>query len=352
MARKIGENEMYNTYLMWVGSESYPTMEDWMKEAEEQGVSKRLPNVNVGQSMENSDSVVFVAHDEGNWRNCSDCIGMIENPNWRLLTVKIRKLMGEISKLEAEEREIYNYWGSRFDSPDWDAITKAKADEDRKKAERISRKVLVRENKISQLKKERTTISNFIEAGSGGKVEVKNLIESRLETIDYRKYNYWHRQPKVFSEKWEVVEEDMCKTCGGKGQLPLGKIYGLFIPTAVEYILKEEDDGKVKEMMRKRGFELITTEMLKAEQKRKCGHRKAGGVYVVAKDFEKKAIVGKISELVKSKVFRHSYEIKGSFIRFLSPVDIDSKRFRGIKRWSVENGEIEEETDMVMDALE
>lgn len=343
---------MYNTYLMWVGSESYPTMEDWMKEAEEQGVSKRLPNVNVGQSIKNSDSIVFVAHDEGNWRDCPDCIGMIENPVFRTLAVKMNKLESECSKLTEERERIGKRWGWRFDSPDWDVIEKAKAHEDHKTLERIDRKVDKRREKIAELSKKIANEKPFVEAGSGGNVEVKRVESGKIENIDYRKYDYWHRQPKVFSKRWEIIEKNMCKTCGGKGQLPMGKIYGLFIPTAVEYILKEGDGGEIREMMHKRGFELITTEILKTEQERKCGHRKEGGVYVVAKDFEKKAIEEKISELIKSKIFCHSYEIRGNFIRFLCPVEIDSKRFRGIKRWSVKNDEIEEETDMIIEALE
>lgn len=341
---------MYNTYLMWIGSESYETMDEWIKEAEEQGVSKRLPNVNVGMSIKNSNSVVFVAHDEGEWRDCPDCMGTIQNPEYRVLSEKIIKLKAERQKFEEEREEIGDRWNWRFDSPDWDAITKSKAEEDQKNMDRLLRKIAKREKKIIILKEKLEKQDPVIESGTGGEVEVINSSTGMTEMMDYRKYDYWHRQPKKFNKRWTVVGKEMCKTCGGKGRLPEGRIFGLFVPTDVEYVLKEEDGEEVKKIMGKRGFRLVDSIELAVEKERKCGYRKKGGVYAVAKTSGE----GTLEGLAKAKKIKpQGVEIKGDFIKYLSPVSIEGKRFRGVKRWEMDgNSEIEEETMMILDALE
>jgi hypothetical protein len=341
---------MYNTYLMWIGSESYETIDEWIKEAEEQGVSKRLPNVNVGMSMKNSNSVVFVAHDEGEWRDCPDCTGTIENPEYRVLSEKIAKLKNECKRFEKEHEKIGNKWGRRFISHDWDDFTKSKAEEDRKIADRLLRKIVKREKAIVSLKEELDEHDFTIESGTGGKVEVINLSTGMTEMMDYRKYDYWHRQPKKFNKRWIVVGRERCKTCGGKGQLPEGRIFGLFVPTDIEYVLREEDNEEIKKIMDKRGFRLVDSTELSVEKERKCGYRKKGGVYAVAKT----SADGTLEELVKIKKIKpKGVEIKGDFIKYLNPVEIDEKRFRGVKRWDMDgNSEVEEETMMILDALE
>jgi hypothetical protein len=315
---------MHNTYLMWVGSESYETIDEWTKEAEEQGISKRLPNANVGMSMKNSNSVVFVAHDEGEWRDCPDCMGTIENPEWRVLNEKIIKLRAEHRKFEKEREEFGD--------------------------SRLFRKIAKREKAIVSLKKELDKRDFAIESGTGGKVEVINRNTGMTEVMDYRKYDYWHRQPKKFNKRWKIVGKEMCKTCGGKGQLPEGRIFGLFIPTDIEYVLRDEDTEEVRKIMDKRGFRLVDSTELSVEKERKCGYRKKGGVYAVAKT----SADGTLEELVKIKKIKpKGVEIKGDFIKYLNPVEIDDKRFRGVKRWDMDgNSEVEEETMMILDALE
>jgi hypothetical protein len=315
---------MHNTYLMWVGSESYETIDEWTKEAEEQGISKRLPNANVGMSMKNSNSVVFVAHDEGEWRDCPDCMGTIENPEWRVLNEKIIKLRAERRKFEKEREEFGD--------------------------SRLLRKIAKRGKAIVSLKEELDKRDFAIESGTGGKVEVINRNTGMTEMMDYRKYDYWHRQPKKFNKRWKIVGKEMCKTCGGKGQLPEGRIFGLFIPTDIEYVLRDEDTEEVRKIMDKRGFRLVDSTELSVEKERKCGYRKKGGVYAVAKT----SADGTLEELVKIKKIKpKGVEIKGDFIKYLNPVEIDDKRFRGVKRWDMDgNSEVEEETMMILDALE
>jgi hypothetical protein len=59
--------------LLWVGGKFYPTPEDWMKEAKEQGVSRRIPAVPKGFKV--GETWVLVAHREAIKEACPDCQG-------------------------------------------------------------------------------------------------------------------------------------------------------------------------------------------------------------------------------------------------------------------------------------
>lgn len=340
---------MEKTYLMWVGSDSYKTIDEWVEEALAQGVSKRLPNVNVGVSLKDPGTVIFVAHDEGEWRDCPDCMGIIENPVWRKKEEKMARYAAEIERFEKERDALT------------DTLALAPGDEEEEKAKRkkcdsLNRKIVKREMKMEDLEEEMKKDKALIEGGTGGSVEVIRVDSAQKETIDYRKYNYWWHQPKKFIERYSRIgEPKMCKACGGKGQLPEAKIFGLFIPSAVEYILKPEDGDAVEKEMEKRGFRTISKDEIKVEPKRKCGVRKEGGVYVVtgiADSCEKsKSVVEKL--VSRGVVEPDGVEVKGNFVKFLAPVPVDVKRFRGIKKWEVEEGgDVEEETEMIMDAME
>lgn len=59
--------------MMWVGTSYYPTIEDFIEEAEEMDVSKRVghPPVNIRLGS----SLLFLAHDEGHRKDCAKCRG-------------------------------------------------------------------------------------------------------------------------------------------------------------------------------------------------------------------------------------------------------------------------------------
>jgi hypothetical protein len=341
--------EMENTYLMWVGSESYSTIEEWVEEAQKQGVSKRLPNANVGAALKRPGTVVFVAHDEGEWEDCSDCMGKIENPDWRKKREKLENFSEEIAKYKVEEESITAALATASGNPE--------EAEKRKELENVLRKIVRREEKMSAIQEEIDAMEERIDGGTGGTVVVKDLDTGKVEAIDYRKYNYWWHQPKKFAGKYRKIgEPNMCEGCGGKGQLPVTRIFGLFVPSVVEYILKSEDDETVKKAVEERGFRTVSQKKLRTELKRKCGKRKEGGYYVVADTESDERRTKEVVEKMVSigAVKPDGVEVKGNFVRFLSPVSVEGvKRFRGIKRWQVEEGSyVEEEAEMIMDALE
>lgn len=62
------------TYLQWVGTGSYPTIEDFVAEVRAQGhVAMRLPNVGVARRVAEPGVAVFLVHDQGVARQCPAC---------------------------------------------------------------------------------------------------------------------------------------------------------------------------------------------------------------------------------------------------------------------------------------
>lgn len=63
----------HEAYLMWVGASYYPTAEEFIKEAVEQGVSKRLPSAALAYKLASERAVVYLAHDDGEYTDCEAC---------------------------------------------------------------------------------------------------------------------------------------------------------------------------------------------------------------------------------------------------------------------------------------
>jgi len=321
-------SQITNSYLMWIGQEHYGSIESYTDEALALGVSKRLPNVATAAALMEPGTVIFVAHDEGEYSECPDCVGVIENP-------ERRKLQNEIDRIGAESDKLIDALQAATD-----------ADEVTEKA-RLQKLLDNRARKTTELQAQYDAEPETIEAGTGGHITLKDG-----SIWDHRKYNYWLHQPKRFSIK-NVADTSMCATCGGTGRLPQGKVFGMFIPSAIEYILKPEDDEQVRKDMAAAGFRLVEVTAAEAEHKRGCGKRKPGGVYAVTDKGEVTAEAAKaaVKDLVDSgKLQPEAVELNGNFARFLVPVDIDCKRFRGLKKWSLDP-RAEAEAEMILDAM-
>jgi len=348
--------EIKNSYLMWVGKEHYPTIQDFVKEAAAQGISKRLPNTMVAEKLLEEGTVVFVVHDEGEYHECPDCFGTIECPECRKRTVTMGRLIRESEKLESERKQAV------------DDLADAKYGNIQKEVERLEKLIGSIELRISNRHKAQKELndakhncmdcqgSNRMEAGTGGYVIFKDGSK-----MDYRRYNYWLHQPKIWSaddNQGGIHEKKMCETCGGTGRLPDGKVFGMFVPAGLEYILKPEDTVTVEEEMKAKAIETITAAAVEKELPRGCGKRKPGGIYVVthtnvqSNEKTQEDIKTVIDRLVKlGTIDPKGADITGNFAEFVAPVEIDSvKRFRGIKRWSLDP-RAEQEAEMITDAM-
>lgn len=309
--------EIKNSYLMWVGHEHYAGIKDYATEAVSHGISKRMPTPEMATKMMEPGTVVFLAHDEGEYRECSACFGEIE-------CGECRKLDGQIEALTEE------------------------MDEEGVKPAKLARlKAQIAELSGRMKYCDLCDGKGVAKAGTGGRVVIDG------EGWDYRRYNYWLHQPKRWSPAGKKVEALMCETCGGTGRMPEGKVFGLYIPSAIEWIMPAGTEAKVAEAMAARGFTIIPEAAIKAEVKRGCGYRHAGGAYAVthAKGGEEKA-KEVLKELVaKGIVKADSADISGSFIRFVTPVPIEAKRFRGISHFAYDT-RLKAETEAIFDALD
>lgn len=326
-----------NSYLMWIGKEHYSTIGDWNNEAITQGISKRVPNANVGQALLNEGTVIFVAHDEGEYTECGDCVGTIQNPERRKLITEMDRLDDENSKLAQEMADADTQYADGIVTVEQRDATKT----------RCVRLQLNRDKKANELHAQHDALPETIEAGTGGTV----IIEGG-EAVDYRTYNYQLHHKGLTPA--DSANKTMCEPCGGTGRLPEGKVFGVFLPSAVEYILKAEDGEDIKKQMEtERGFRTVEQTVLITEAKRLCGKRKAGGVYVVT-DVQGKPSK-RAKDLVKAlveagKITPEAVEINGDFVKFLAPIDIDAKRFRGLKKWNLDP-RAEAEAEMIMEAV-
>src|SRR5690606_29035571 len=108
MSRKNSKKSLASkAWLMWIGTEFYPTIESWANEAVELGVSKRLPSGALGEALMEPGNVVFVAHDEGEKTECPDCLGTIECPDCRRLTAAAGNLFQEIKEKKKTFRGVW-----------------------------------------------------------------------------------------------------------------------------------------------------------------------------------------------------------------------------------------------------
>lgn len=315
---------------MWIGSEHYKSIEDWTKEAEEQGVSKRLPNHHVAKKLMEPGSMVFVAHDEGKTVECTACSRETDCPECRLASSK------EARELAAAESYESLAEGKETSDPKAWASYLRRAKNARERAEAAAE---------DQAQCELCGGTARVKAGTGG-----HVLFGDGETWDYTTYNYWLHQPEKWKpeEKGEVSEDHMCETCGGKGKLPDGVVFGVFIPDRLEYI--HAGDDKAAEELAGKGFSIVDAAALGREKPRKCGKRKPGGVYVVTTPSRKATKAA--TKLAKEIGLEASeFEVHGNFIRFLKPVAIPGvKRCRGLSRFEL-NEELAEEAEMIEDSL-
>lgn len=307
-----------NPYMMWVGAEHYPTIADWTAEAAKLGVSKRLPNAAMATALMEPNTVVFVAHDEGEWLDCEECLGTIE-------CGECRKRQVEIFKLE-----------TRLEAPDTKPAVAARL---RAKADKLI------DDKASC--EECMGVGSHTH-GTGGTVRFENG-----KTMDYRQYNYWLHQPKAWTADKEggIAESSPCVSCGGKGKLPNGVVFGMFIPSGVEMIVSSDVEAETAKAL---GLAPVGMDVVERETKRGCGKRKHGGVYVVTTPVGDAA---KVAETTKALDVATDLDIKGNFVQFLSPISISgTKRFRGLARIDLdmltEGAEMEDAAVMAKEATE
>lgn len=322
--------EIKASYLVWIGSEHYKTMDEYASEVVTHGVSKRLPGMAIGSKLMEPGSVIFVAHDEGEYHECAACVGEVSCPDCRII-------QRDIENVRAESAELLK----RYDG-DRKAFALGASGSD-------IRSLRVRDARIVKFEEKQEACETCYGSGSFTGGTGGNVALADGTAMDYRCYNYHLHQPNLFDAA-TVASKAMCEECGGTGKLPDGRIFGLIVPTAVEYIVAGTET--TAELKRAEAFTLIDAAALAKERPRKCGTRKERGVYAVAPaDADSAAAAAALKELVESGVVEAgSTEIVGSFVRFMEPIRINEKRFRGLKQFRLTPAVEDASTD-ALDAL-
>lgn len=327
--------EIQNSYLMWVGSGDYEDIKAYTDEVVSMGVSKRIPGIGMANALSEPNTVVFVAHDEGEFDPCDYCMGIIDCPDCR-----VRE--GKIDRWNAEADKVLDRYKSEDDIPPGKA-----------RIVRIRReKMAAAEQEIAKC--ESCDGEKEYEDGTGGHVILtkRNDFIGKKKRIDYRSFNYWMRQPEKFDHESEVSDYDMCEECGGNGKLPRARIFGVFVPSGIEYILNGKENEIVKEHIA--DFAQLDMVEIRKEPKRKCGKR-IPGYYVVTRKGKKpmKAAKEVVKELIaKGVIKKGDVDVTGDFIRFAKPVEYPGlRRFRGVKSFNL-IPEAEDQAEMALDAVE
>jgi hypothetical protein len=323
-----------SAYLMWVGSDSYPDIRSWADEARGMGVSKRLPSPEVGKALMRPGVAIFVAHDEGESTDCAHCGGSIECPDCRKRAVERERLATAVAAvMTAHEKK----GGTPETLPTGDAAF-----------------IRVREARLAKLDSLDAACAlcrgeAVVTAGTGGYVTFEDG-----SVWDYRRFNYWLHQPHRFTPD-DVLDRVMCEECGGTGEMPNGRVFGLFVPDRIEYIVAGDEDEE--KMGRVDGLEMVERSVVVTEKKRKCGTRSAGGTYAVTSSEPDGSPTARraVQELVEKGLLKpEEANLHGSFVEFTCPIPIVNKRFRGVKSVDLSflGHALSDEVEMLLEAIE
>lgn len=267
--------EIQRAYSQWVGGRFFPTVADFVREAQRLGVSRRLPNLRTAKEVALPGTVIFLLHDDGQKAECLKCIEAVVCPecggqNERCLVCKD---LGSI------------------------------------------------------------------ERGTGGRVKVDGQEWSYLEYVKLRR-RPWDR---FWTRKHKVGKVKLCQACSGRGRTPVGVIFGFFVPSAVEYVLRAKEKRERLVLIESSGVKTVTQSEVEKEPRRSDRTRKAGAFYAVTKppagttNGAREVVEQVVYQLVETgKILGDNVEFAGRFVRFPEPIPYRENLFRGLKRFPLE----------------
>jgi hypothetical protein len=160
------------SYLQWVGTSSYATVEDFAADAVERGVCKKLPNRNVAMECAKPGTLIFLAHDRGQLKECLACAELVVCPTCMGSTLHEGKRCMRCRGLGALERGTGGH--ALVDGETWTYV------------------------RLLQLKKNRG-------------------------------HEFW-------KSSHEIGDVHYCPACGGRGKIPQGVVFAFFVPQFVVYL--------------------------------------------------------------------------------------------------------------------
>lgn len=183
------------SYLQWIGTSNFATIDDFVSHVEANGVSKKLPNRHVALEVVKSGTVIFLTHDEGRFQECLAC---------------------------AEMQTCTSCGGSGGGDD-------------------------------SRLVCQRCKGLGSLERGTGGDAIVDGQRWPYTRYVRLRR----NRGHEFWKTEHEIGEVDYCMVCGGRGRVPLGAIFALYSPESVQYVSRIGDAAARLEAYMGAGIEVF-----------------------------------------------------------------------------------------------
>jgi hypothetical protein len=117
----------------------------------------------------------------------------------------------------------------------------------------------------------------------------------------------------------------LCRWCKGRGHTRQNVIFGYFIPTRVDLIVRDEEVDAMRQEICDKQINIVKFADARLEPSRGCGHRQLGAVYVVSSPEDFEALVEKAAHVHRVA------DIEGGIAVFKRPVVYHGKHFLGIK---------------------
>lgn len=203
-------------YLQWVSTAHYPTIDDFVAEAKEMGVSKRIINFRMAAKLAKEDSCIYLVHNNGHFSHCFACS-------------------------VAQE--------CAFCRGRYEICPRCKG-------------------------------LGTVEKATGGYAVVDGVRWDYCKYIKLRRQS-WH---EFWKEEHTIGDTSPCRVCGGKGRIPIGQIFGCFVPEGIVYVEpKGANDKFIKSFTcLDAGISVISLDDAQKYEKRLCGWKQPGAFYAVA----------------------------------------------------------------------
>ena len=223
-------------YLRWIGRTQYPQIKDFWDEADKRGrVSLGLPSQGQAKGFSTIDTVCYLAHaGKDDFRECQECLMEIPCSECRTRRREMNRCTQTLRSPKAVARAI-------------DALEQAAGECELCDGEMV-----------------------YV-GGSGGTVRHRNASGRVDSLITWRDRGYWmplggfatRSTPagvRFYSQRdWKgsckapfvpdvLYDEERCEACHGLGRLPVLSVFGVLVPTGVEYIDFKSDWEKNRTM--------------------------------------------------------------------------------------------------------
>ena len=121
--------------------------------------------------------------------------------------------------------------------------------------------------------------------------------------------------------------DEPCPWCKGKGTVRQNVIFGYFIPTRIDLIVRDDEAAAMRQEIIDKQINIVKLADAQLEPARGCGHRQPGAVYAVSGPEDWDALVEKAAQVHRAA------DIEGGIAVFKQPVPYHGKHFLGIKRF-------------------